>query len=733
MADNIAVRIALEGAADVQTKLKQLGLEGDAALKRLQQAASGLTPAFNDAGQGADTFRGKMSLGTQIMEGFKNTLATARPALQQYGSNLGGVGAIAASTRAGIVGLAAAIAGALVVALAKAAEEATRTRQRLGEILQNRQLGTNAFKGLEDDAKRSGVAVGDLTKSFENLTRAQQKFGQDTNIIRPPNLAGVVDDASLKRVQQAREALSALMNLLRASGLDTQKAKEAADEFTASLASQGKVTKEALEALQKAAPGAADKLAQSMQRMGAPFKNADDLIKALGQNSTLSANEAIKALQKIGPDSAKSLDAAKQEFRTFSDAVDDLQKKISTFGGLGEGGGPGLQDRIGSKVVEGIDAITKAVGLASDGWKKFLADISPTANQVGESLKGAFNTLAPAVTQTLSQVGQALSSAWEAATSGATEFVDNVKQVFQSLVADLSSIGSSISEAFTTAFDSVRQGFESFGSAVETLKSALSGMWTGAQEAGSAFIEHIKTVFQSLVSDISSIGGSIRDALVNAFEAAKNAILEVINTIKVAWASISGGSGLDGSEPSLSDGGGFARGGLLRGQGTGTSDSILGRVGRQIIRLSNGEFVIRDAARRYYGVEVMHAINSMKLPRNLFKGFALGGLVGADRRRSSAPSIIRLPRDTIRGFSMGGLISGMASALSALPGFADGGELAGMAGGGAQLAPVTINLGGGRSIRGLSAPADVIRQLQREALIDQIVSSPAPSRGSARG
>lgn len=60
---------------------------------------------------------------------------------------------------------------------------------------------------------------------------------------------------------------------------------------------------------------------------------------------------------------------------------------------------------------------------------------------------------------------------------------------------------------------------------------------------------------------------------------------------------------------------GFASGGLIRGQGSGTSDSILAR-------LSNNEYVVKDAAVRYYGVGLMHLINNMRLPK-----FADGGLV----------------------------------------------------------------------------------------------------------
>lgn len=54
---------------------------------------------------------------------------------------------------------------------------------------------------------------------------------------------------------------------------------------------------------------------------------------------------------------------------------------------------------------------------------------------------------------------------------------------------------------------------------------------------------------------------------------------------------------------------GFAEGGAIHGPGTGTSDSILARV-------SDGEYVVRAAAVRRYGIGVLDALNSMQL-RNM--------------------------------------------------------------------------------------------------------------------
>ena len=61
---------------------------------------------------------------------------------------------------------------------------------------------------------------------------------------------------------------------------------------------------------------------------------------------------------------------------------------------------------------------------------------------------------------------------------------------------------------------------------------------------------------------------------------------------------------------------GCAKGGLLSGPGTGTSDSILAM-------LSSGEFVNRAKAVKFYGVDFFKRLNALQLPK-----FADGGLVG---------------------------------------------------------------------------------------------------------
>lgn len=71
----------------------------------------------------------------------------------------------------------------------------------------------------------------------------------------------------------------------------------------------------------------------------------------------------------------------------------------------------------------------------------------------------------------------------------------------------------------------------------------------------------------------------------------------------------------------------FARGGILRGPGTTTSDSILAR-------LSNGEGILNARAVQHYGAGLVHQLNRLQLPR-----FATGGVMGGGLSLPSIPPL----------------------------------------------------------------------------------------------
>jgi len=112
---------------------------------------------------------------------------------------------------------------------------------------------------------------------------------------------------------------------------------------------------------------------------------------------------------------------------------------------------------------------------------------------------------------------------------------------------------------------------------------------------------------------------------------------EVVIPVRVLMPDIAGGGTAEPSTavPAL------ATGGILRGPGTGTSDSILAR-------LSNGEGVINARAVQYYGADLIHQLNNLRTPR-----FATGGVMGPVPV-PSIPSLAPALQQQLDGGSGGG-------------------------------------------------------------------------------
>lgn len=80
----------------------------------------------------------------------------------------------------------------------------------------------------------------------------------------------------------------------------------------------------------------------------------------------------------------------------------------------------------------------------------------------------------------------------------------------------------------------------------------------------------------------------------------------------------------------------FAMGGMVRGPGTGTSDSINAR-------LSNGEYVLRANAVKYYGTDFMNSLNQMQVQRGASGGQSNGVVYLSPEDRALLRSAIDRP------------------------------------------------------------------------------------------
>lgn len=222
-----------------------------------------------------------------------------------------------------------------------------------------------------------------------------------------------------------------------------------------------------------------------------------------------------------------------------------------------------------------------------------------------------FKRLQEKINAQLAKNGSSISSSL---TLGVSEFFDlfdkKQKESNLKLNENLKTTAAS-AQQIETIFDSLEQEKQMFASG---LSNAFLDFAEGAQTAEQAFNNFARNFLrqisqmilqQQLLNLVSGFG------LVSGFEGTS-----------------SGGGGRTGSAPFA-----FADGGLVRGAGTGTSDSINAK-------LSNGEFVMTAASVKKYGAGFFDRINSLTSAGNSFSKkaghFADGGLASA----AGAPQVV---------------------------------------------------------------------------------------------
>ena len=215
-----------------------------------------------------------------------------------------------------------------------------------------------------------------------------------------------------------------------------------------------------------------------------------------------------------------------------------------------------------------------------------------------------------------------------------------INRLMQNQSAQEQRIQAQVQTGLISHLEGQRQLKEVYGRTVEEIEKQLPlleklSQMPGAQgQEARAMLEQMKLKITELKSAGNDLEKAFKDGLTQGIQASlmglaqgtmtlkdaiKNLALTVVNAMaqvaaqQLALQAVSGITGLFGGTAGASVM--AATGGYIRGPGTGTSDSIPAR-------LSNGEFVVREAMVRRYGVGFLHAINRGQLPR-----FASGGLV----------------------------------------------------------------------------------------------------------
>lgn len=179
------------------------------------------------------------------------------------------------------------------------------------------------------------------------------------------------------------------------------------------------------------------------------------------------------------------------------------------------------------------------------------------------------------------------------------------------------------STAAVTGDEALAADAEALKIQIDGVKMSLAEMeneWQSVQDAGA------QALASGMVEALTSIGDgtkSVSDAFGDMARSILSSLQQVLVKLMLMKAAeaMFGGSAAGSVGSSILKAFSFADGGLLRGPGTGTSDSIL-------MWGSNGEFMQPSRAVSYYGADFMEALRGLRIPKSMLPGYADGGLVG---------------------------------------------------------------------------------------------------------
>jgi hypothetical protein len=428
-----------------------------------------------------------------------------------------------------------------------------------------------------------------------------------------------------------------------------------------------------------------------------------------------------EAARPVGERIAAAFDGVGERIRSrfaeISDNIGGLFDGLATrirgsFANLGDG----LRDlfsSIGSLFASAIDGALTRLARVVDlirGAARDVANLIVPSAQAAPAQPGG-QPGAVDFTQTAQQVellrqdGTAAFASLQAAGEAAAFAIATA---FGQLIPSVGAVWAQLQAGATSAFTAVTDAAQTAAVAIQELLARIAD-----NDVFGPLAEVARIAFDQIAASAGDLGTAITRAITDAAVAAQSALQQLVSSVTVAVsqaiqqldaliqraqeaaaavaAASSGGGGGGGGE-------GFAGGGFVSGSGTSTSDSIPAW-------LSNGEFVVRAAAVRKYGTNLLAQLNRLRMPKGLLRGFASGGLV----KQAASPKI-SIPR-----FATGGLVD-LSRAITSP-------SMSGSAGAEAEpMRVVNISIGG-QGFGPMLAPADVASRLQRWATGQQMRSA----------
>lgn len=643
----IKILITLDGSEKIEEQLKKLGTTGEQAMQQIGKSMPDLELKLPNLD----------SRPIEELNGHTNKLSEAfrilRPLLRSSGVQIGEFGAFARVASISIVAFGAVAAGAAAVGLGRLEESTKRTKGELSDLFGSRAKGEQAFKALNEQAKQFGSSIDSLVPGLEAYQRALDATATTAKgfvALKAEDLPG----GSPTDLATVTKAYENFIKILRAGRLSQDDAAKSAKAFFDAFKAGGPLT---VEALQNLPTGTIQLLADALGRAGTSTKTffeevrsgnikLSDINKALA-NFDKQAQSAFdaKAVKTMGDEVSRVLASLNEGFRKLAgigfsqfiinqltkirETIDFANARLEAFFGLLDR----IKDRF-PKVGALVDTLVSPQGVLEERLK--------------QGIGGAFAGTTEQIQQIWEGVGVASADAYRKGFVNAPA----LKEINKTLNDTL------FKSAPTTA------GAATTPKPAEAIKQDFDAVIVAMNTSWDVFTEQINT---PIPTDSIFAGWQFTlDAAVSAAQSAYDRIKAIFSQ------PIS--LNIQGSPGSFESGGApFARGGMVRGAGSTTSDSILAF-------LSNREFVINAKAVTHYGADLFAALNAMRLPRDFINRFNMGGMVRAA---------------TGNHFASGGLV--------------------------AAGNPVILNID--RQSFAMSAGHDTIKQLKRFAVSSQLSST----------
>lgn len=472
-------------------------------------------------------------------------------------------------------------------------------------LLRNNAAG---YQALRNEAESLGLILSSET------ARGADDFNRSLNAL------GAIADGTGKRITaEALPALNTMTGLLvdvAKEGEYTSRVAEVLAFFMNALASAAIIAGNALGSVGRFIGATAAAIAAAA---AGDFKGAIDIMKAVGEENARETGAAMQRIKNIwnGEYARIGVEAGR---------VNEEWKKSN--------------DALARSGVATVDTLKNSYKTLASDAKKAIADLvsaERTAQADVEKIRNERLAIEQRYTSAIAQLNGAGSGvasygnaqtlkagAKEALNAGDLEGAKQQAQAALKMLLDLQAAGENT------------YGLTGFAKELQAIEMQANSLEQTAADQKLAQITAELERVQKL-SDVKITVGMTPEAI----EAAKQQLqqlAEYLGKQMVITPTIAAPDGAIGSKDAEGyvlvgnnppEPAGFATGGLIRGPGTGTSDSIPAY-------LSNGEYVIRAAAVRQLGAGYLDLLNNgIRIPR-----FADGGLVGAvsSMQQPSTPS-----------------------------------------------------------------------------------------------